>query len=76
MTLLLEPRSLFLQTDELYKCYLHGIAPREIDNVTDKVLNIDSCRAKVGDVLHRSKRVSLTIRHVPKTLKLKLQLGR
>lgn len=76
MSVLLEPRSLFLLTDDLYECYLHGIAPRVTDVVSDKVLNVDSCEARLGDTLERSRRISLTIRHVPKTLKLKLKLGR
>lgn len=76
MSVLLEPRSLFLLTEDLYHNYLHGIAERTYDVITDKVANLDTCNAELGDTLQRTTRISLTIRNVPKTLKLKLNLGR
>ena len=76
MSVLLEPRSLFLLTEDLYHNYLHGIAERTYDVITDKVANLDACNAELGDTLQRTTRISLTIRNVPKTLKLKLNLGR
>lgn len=76
MSVLLEPRSLFLLTEDLYHNYLHGIAERTCDVVTDKVSNLDACQAGLGDTLKRSTRISLTIRNVPKILKFKLNLGR
>ena len=75
MSLLLEPRSLLLISENLYTDFLHGIADRTVDNVTDKIANLNFCESKLGDSLCRSTRVSLTIRHVPKTLKVKLKLG-
>ena len=76
MSVLLEPRSLFLLTEDLYHNYLHGIAERTCDIVTDKVANLDACKAKLGETLQRTTRISLTIRNVPKTLKFKINLGR
>lgn len=77
MSLLLEPRSLFLLTEDLYHNYLHGIAERTYDVVTDKVANLDACNdATLGDILQRNTRISLTIRNVPKILKFKINLGR
>lgn len=63
----------------MYTKYLHGIAiSREEDNVTKSIVNLTSLGTPVelGKVLKRSTRVSLTIRHVPKTIKLKLRLGK
>ena len=77
MSLLLEPRSLFLLTEDLYHNYLHGIAERTYDVVTDKVANLDACNnATLGDILQRNTRISLTIRKMPKILKFKINLGR
>jgi len=76
MSVLLEPRSLFLLTQDLYHNYLHGIAERTCDVVTEKVANIDACNATLGETLQRGTRISLTIRNVPKTLKFKINLGR
>ena len=56
----------------MYTCYLHGIQERTADLVDDKVANIQSCQAKLGDVLTRGTRISLTIRYVPKVLKVQL----
>ncbi|XP_002740837.1 putative RNA/DNA demethylase ALKBH6 [Saccoglossus kowalevskii] len=76
-SLLLEPRSLLISKDEMYTKYLHGIADRTHDTLTGKVLNVDACPQRaIGDVLERKLRISLTIRHVPKVLKIKLNLGR
>ena len=76
MSVLLEPRSLFLLTEDLYHNFLHGIAERTSDEVTDRVANLDTCHPSVGDILLRKTRISLTIRNVPKILKFKLNLGR
>ncbi len=76
-SVLLQPRSLILVMDEMYTKYLHGIAERTEDVITDKVANTEECRVSSGDILNRATtRVSLTIRHVPKVLKTKLFLGR
>ncbi|KAL3873453.1 hypothetical protein ACJMK2_036568 [Sinanodonta woodiana] len=76
-SLLLEPRSLVIVRDDMYKVYLHGIAECKSDIMTDKVANIDLCEtANIGDNLKRTTRVSLTIRYVPKILKAKLMFGK
>ncbi|KAL4237620.1 Alpha-ketoglutarate-dependent dioxygenase alkB 6 [Mactra antiquata] len=76
-SVLLQPRSLILVRDDMYKVNLHGIAERKEDLVTDKIVNLDKCDdVSVGQTLTRSTRVSLTIRVMPKILKAKLLLGR
>lgn len=79
LSLLLEPNSLLILQKDMYKKHLHGIAPsREEDTVTKSVANRTSLgtQVEVGEILKRSTRVSLTIRHVPKTIKFKLKLGK
>lgn len=76
MSILLEPRSLILVCDDMYKIHLHGIAERTLDEITDKTANLDAVSAKKGDLLERKTRISLTIRYVPKTLKAKLLFGK
>lgn len=73
--LLLEPRSLLILKDELYSEYLHSISEISEDVLCDKIANFDNCENtyKLGDKLSRKTRVSMTIRHVPKTTKLKLK---
>ena len=74
-SLLLEPRSLVLVREDMYKVHLHGIAERTEDTITDEIANLESTDINIGDVLKRGTRVSLTIRHVPKVLKAKIKLG-
>ena len=62
--------------DDMYNVYLHGIAERESDIITDKVTNDTECNVTSGASLKRSTRVSLTIRHVPKVLKAHIRLGK
>ncbi|XP_005106234.1 alpha-ketoglutarate-dependent dioxygenase alkB homolog 6 isoform X2 [Aplysia californica] len=76
LSVLLEPRSLVLVCDEMYKVHLHGIDERTCDVITEKVANLDFISAKVGDQLERGTRVSLTIRNVPKVLKTSLFFNR
>lgn len=79
LSLLLEPNSLLVLKDDMYKTYLHGIAERTEDLITDKICNINHLGnkdLKLGDELKRTTRVSLTIRYVPKTLKVKLKLAK
>lgn len=75
-SLLVEPGSLLVLKDDLYTSYLHGIQEVEADTVTDKTVVCPSSRedVKPGQVLERTTRVSLTIRHVPNTKKLKIRL--
>ena len=76
MSVLLQPRSLILVMDEMYNTYLHGISQRESDTITDSVVNCNQCNVLSGDILKRTTRVSLTIRHVPKVLKAQIRLGK
>jgi len=70
-SLLLERRSLVLIKDDLYTDYLHGIAERVQDPLTENVWNLDQCPGRqVGDTIDRSARISLTIRNIPKVIYL------
>lgn len=71
--LLLEARSLLILKDDLYHNYLHSI--KEVDSDTvEEFVNLHNCSRgyNVGDILQRQTRLSVTIRNVPKVLKLKL----
>ena len=61
--------------DEMYTKYLHGIEEVTEDEISEKICNLTNCDI-VGTKLPRTTRISLTIRHVPKTSKMKLRLGR
>ena len=78
LSLLLEPRSLLILQRDMYERYLHGIAMVEDDTVSSSIANLSHLATPVerGQVLKRTTRISLTIRHVPKTLKVKLRLGK
>ncbi|GFO41767.1 alpha-ketoglutarate-dependent dioxygenase alkb homolog 6 [Plakobranchus ocellatus] len=78
MSVLLERRSLVLVCDDMYTKHLHGIAERTQDIVGDKIVNLKELSQPVslGHVLPRETRVSLTIRHVPRTVKAKFVFGR
>ncbi|XP_037927391.1 alpha-ketoglutarate-dependent dioxygenase alkB homolog 6 [Teleopsis dalmanni] len=73
--LLLEPRSLLILKDLLYTDYLHAISESTQDVLCDRIRNYENCETvyKMGDCLQRGKRISLTIRNVPKTTKMKLK---
>ena len=76
-SLLLEPRSLNILTEDMYTKYLHGITEREVDFLDGKVINLDSCfNVPENRELRRDTRVSLTIRYVPKVLNVKLKFGK
>eukprot|EP00127_Corallochytrium_limacisporum_P001947 Clim_evm102s88 gene=Clim_evmTU102s88 len=66
--LLLEPRSLVIVMGEAYTTCLHGIRPLERDQMDSRISNLSMTDAKSGDVLERKTRISMTIRHAPKTL--------
>ena len=73
----LQPRSLYVATENVYTEYLHGIREEiNFDLKSEKILNVDVLEKAEKfdylDMLERSKRVSITIRHVPKVLKNKL----
>lgn len=74
---MLEPNSLLVLKDEMYTKYLHGISERSEDVLSDKICNFQhlGVRRRQGTNLQRSTRISLTIRHVLKTHKIKIGLG-
>lgn len=75
--LFIEPRSLLILRDDMYHKYLHAISDVDEDVISENVANLQHCSHsyKLGDKIKRETRVSLTIRHVPKTSKMKLKLG-
>lgn len=72
--ILLEPLSLVVIKDDLYSKFLHSISERKVDTITEGCINLPLCSQKrtIGDILERATRVSVTIRNVPKVLKIKL----
>ncbi|VDN20001.1 unnamed protein product [Cylicostephanus goldi] len=66
-SMLLQPRSLFLMTDDAYEKLLHGIKEVTEDVIDDKVFNPGE---QLGKTLTRGTRFSFTIRHVPVVSKL------
>ncbi|XP_028679986.2 alpha-ketoglutarate-dependent dioxygenase alkB homolog 6 isoform X2 [Erpetoichthys calabaricus] len=76
LSLLVEPRSLLILQDEMYTRYLHGIQEMTDDTMTECVANLNCTKARLGHILPRSTRISLTIRHVPKVVNAALLLGR
>lgn len=77
--LLIEPRSLVIFKDDMYTKYLHSIDEVTSDLVTSRLLNLKYCddtfREHCNENVDRLRRISLTIRHVPKTTKIHLRLG-
>ena len=78
LSILLERRSLVLVCGEMYTQHLHGIAEQTHDTITNKIVNLQhlSNPVSIGETLQRDTRVSLTIRHVPRTVKAKFLFGR
>merc|ERR1711974_447786 len=73
-SILVEPRSLIILKNDMYHKYLHGIEETTEDKLTEDIVNVKA--EDLGAVRERKRRISLTIRHVPKTSKLKLKLGK
>ncbi|XP_011642927.1 alpha-ketoglutarate-dependent dioxygenase alkB homolog 6 isoform X1 [Pogonomyrmex barbatus] len=76
-SLLLERRSLLILQKDLYHNYLHSIAETDADSISKSTIkNLHMCAEKFaeGEVIKRGTRLSLTIRHVPKTSKMKLKI--
>jgi len=71
-SLVLQPRSLLILQDECYSSLLHGIDSVDTDTVGPGCLNVEAAGVEVGQKLERGKRVSLTIRVVPRTTKIKI----
>jgi len=74
-SLLVQPRSLLVLQGEMYHRFLHGIEEIHEDIIDEKICNLDSTTV-IGSIIPRKTRISLTIRHVPKTSKMILKLGR
>lgn len=69
-----EPRSLLILKNSMYDTYLHSISEITEDDLNDQlILNIDKSHK---NMLPRVTRYSLTIRHVPKTSKMKIKFGK
>lgn len=75
--ILVERRSLLMIKDDAYNKYLHSISERVEDLLVPSIANIEMCENvnEINRILKRETRISLTIRHVPKTSKLKLKFG-
>lgn len=74
-SILLEPRSLVVLQDDMYKVFLHGIKETNEDLIISKnIVNFDKLSQVYAEseTLTRDTRISLTIRHVPKVLKVNL----
>ena len=74
-SLCLEPRSLVILKDDMYNVYMHGIKEIEKDQINPNVIaNYDKIEKNNNTpesfILNRDTRVSITIRVVPKTIKL------
>lgn len=64
MSLLLEPGSLLIFSGDGFIHNRHGINSVECDEITPQVRNAKDIGLSVGDRMKRSRRVSLTIRHL------------
>ncbi|XP_026805127.1 alpha-ketoglutarate-dependent dioxygenase alkB homolog 6 [Rhopalosiphum maidis] len=73
-SVLLERRSLLVLQGKMYTEYMHGIEEISNDIIDDNISNITYCGSNYqkGISLTRNKRISLTIRNVPKVFKLNL----
>lgn len=73
----LEARSLVCFKKDMYTSYMHGIEEIYQDNLEEKnILNKSNLFSEFHGNMERSRRVSLTIRHFPKILNVRLKLGR
>ncbi|XP_070500454.1 alpha-ketoglutarate-dependent dioxygenase alkB homolog 6-like [Chironomus tepperi] len=75
LKVLVEPRSLLILKDNMYTDYMHSISEIKEDDLNDPLIkNLDKCdQLNEMKMLERTTRISLTIRHVPKTSKMKLK---
>jgi len=68
LSVILEPRSLLVFGQDAFWHHRHGISAVATDVITDKVCNFDRVepqyRLKPGESFERSRRVSLTMRHL------------
>ncbi|KRY00043.1 Alpha-ketoglutarate-dependent dioxygenase alkB -like protein 6 [Trichinella pseudospiralis] len=67
---LLERRSLLIISEQLYTNFQHGIKEVKEDEITEKILNYKLCseKCRIGEKIFRKKRISITIRNVPKKI--------
>ena len=72
----LEPRSLVCFKDDLYHHYLHGIEERTTDILSEKNILNKTNDMDLFATRTRETRISVTIRHFPKTLNIGLKFGR
>jgi len=64
-SIFLEPRSLLVFEGDAYLKFKHGIADIEFDEITEGIVNLSSIQNyKLGSIIPRSIRTSLTMRHV------------
>jgi alkylated DNA repair protein alkB family protein 6 len=72
-SLLLEPRSLFIQRDQVYRQYLHGIAECIADDLSEQrtaaPLLLPASKQYCHDKVRRGTRISLTYRRVAKSIR-------
>ncbi|CAL1279520.1 unnamed protein product [Larinioides sclopetarius] len=68
-SILLERCSLLLVQDNLYTKYLHGIKEISTDVIDENIKNLNMCSTENATEMSRQSRISLTIRHVPHTIK-------
>ena len=66
-------RSLVVLKDQCYSSLLHGIQEVKEDHMDSSIVNLTE-EEKGQSVMARNTRISLTIRRVPKTSKLKIRL--
>ena len=59
----------------MYTDYLHGIAERTRDVVDASMVNGPTCGVAVGEAYDRETRVSLTFRHLVRTIPASRLLG-
>mmetsp|Transcript_118835 Transcript_118835/g.371542 ORF Transcript_118835/g.371542 Transcript_118835/m.371542 type:complete len:404 (+) Transcript_118835:170-1381(+) len=66
LSLVLEPRSLLIFSDATFWHHRHGIAAVTSENVAPEVCNLQLLghQCCIGDVVKRTRRVSLTMRHL------------
>ncbi|CAK9036920.1 Alpha-ketoglutarate-dependent dioxygenase alkB homolog 6 (Alkylated DNA repair protein alkB homolog 6) [Durusdinium trenchii] len=64
LSLLLEPGSLLVLSGDAFTYHRHGIKAVEEDEITAEVKNAKDIGLSVGDSLRRTRRISLTIRHL------------
>lgn len=67
-------RSLVVLKDQCYSSLLHSIEEVKEDQIDEKIVNLTEEERMGRKVMVRDTRISLTIRHVPKTSKLKIRL--